>query len=362
MASSSSIQARSAGCRARASTSRARRQFHPLRYLHGLAEAIGRYGGRIFTDTHVSAIEGDRATIRTASSHTVRARFCVVATNTPIHERVAVHTKQTAYRTYVVALEAAAATVPRALYWDTSDPYHYVRVQAGPSDDVELVLVGGEDHRIGEKTEETWLRYARLEHWARRRFPDLGRVVHRWSGEVMEPVDGLAFIGPSPSDPASVLLATGDSGMGMTHGTIAGMLLSETIAGRTHPWASLYSPERKPTRAIGHYLLENGRTAARYADWLAEGAAVDAIPPNSGAVVRRGLRKLAVFRDDTGVLHARSARCTHLGGCVRWNDAEKTWDCPCHGARYDRFGRVVHGPANDDLEPAGILDAAQKRS
>jgi glycine/D-amino acid oxidase-like deaminating enzyme/nitrite reductase/ring-hydroxylating ferredoxin subunit len=333
-------------------------QFQPLRYLNGLAEAIGRYGGRIFTGTHVSEIEGrDGVVMRTANGCRVKARFGVVATNTPIHERVAIHTKQVGCRTYVVALDATEANVPRALYWDTDDPYHYVRVQSESSSGHELLLVGGEDHRIGEELGEAFVRYTRLERWARRRFPRLGHVVHRWSGEVMEPVDGLAYIGVSPSGPDSLLLATGDSGMGMTHGVIAGILLAETIAGRVHPWANLYSPSRKPTRALGRYLRENGQTLGHYGEWLRFGTSIESIPPDSGAVVQHGARKLAVYRDDRGELHACSAACTHLGGLVGWNDAEKTWDCPCHGARYDRFGRVVHGPANHDLRPAD-----QKRS
>jgi Rieske Fe-S protein len=171
----------------------------------------------------------------------------------------------------------------------------------------------------------------------------------------MEPFDGLAFIGPTPGGSPSVLLATGDSGMGITHGTIAGILLTDLIAGRVHPWASLYAPSRKPSHSLLDFVRENGRTLARYASWLRPGERdVGAIAPGSGAIIQDGLRKLAVYRDESGDLHTRLARCTHLGGLVGWNDAEKTWDCPCHGARYDRYGRVLHGPASSDLAAAAL--------
>jgi nitrite reductase/ring-hydroxylating ferredoxin subunit len=139
--------------------------------------------------------------------------------------------------------------------------------------------------------------------------------------------------------------------MGMTHGAIAGMLISDLILQRPNPWASLYDPARKPVRAALEYVRENLGTAAHYLDWLRGGdASPDEIRVDSGAVVRQGIRKLAVYRDAAGELHVRSATCPHLGGVVAWNEGEKTWDCPCHGSRFDRYGHVVHGPANHDLD------------
>ena len=170
---------------------------------------------------------------------------------------------------------------------------------------------------------------------------------------MFEPADGLAFIGASPSSDA-VYLATGDSGMGLTHGTIAGILITDLVAGRANPWAALYDPSRKTLRSGGRWLRENAATALRYGEWLRPGADLDAITPGEGAVVRRGAHKLAVYRDLEGSFHAFSARCRHLGGQVGWNADDSTWDCPCHGARYDCVGRVIQGPANDDLEPARL--------
>ena len=176
-------------------------------------------------------------------------------------------------------------------------------------------------------------------------------VEFRWSGQVMETIDGLAFIGRNPLDEPNVFIATGDSGMGMTHGTIAGMLLTDLILGRENPWATLYDPSRKTLRAAGEFARENLNVAGQYADWLTGGevGSPEEIRPGKGAVVRRGLTKVAVYRDEQGVLHECSAVCPHLGCIVHWNDAEKTWDCPCHGSRFDRFGTVINGPANTDL-------------
>jgi glycine/D-amino acid oxidase-like deaminating enzyme/nitrite reductase/ring-hydroxylating ferredoxin subunit len=335
-------------------------QFDPLRYLTGLAEAALARGVDIFTGSHVVAIDPvmalPRLRVRVESGATVAANWAVVATNSPIHTRFAMHTKQTAYRTYAIALSAPRGSVRPALYWDTLDPYHYVRVHAEPDAGEELVIVGGEDHRIGATSfEEADDRYFRLEEWARARFPGLGGREYEWSGQVMEPVDGLAFIGRSPGGgPEGVLLATGDSGMGLTHGTIAGMLFTDLIEGRENPWERIYDPSRKSLRAAAEFARENATSAAHYLDWLKTTPDVEAIEPGSGAVVRHGVQMLAVYREDDGRLTVCTAVCPHLGGIVGWNESERTWDCPLHGSRFDRYGRVVQGPANGDLEAAEL--------
>jgi Rieske Fe-S protein len=167
----------------------------------------------------------------------------------------------------------------------------------------------------------------------------------------MEPVDSLAFIGRNPLDSENVYTVTGDSGNGMTHGTIAGMLITDLILGRHNAWAHLYDPGRVTLRASGEFAKEAVNMAAQYADHLTGGDvdAVEQIAKDSGAVVRRGAVKIAAYRDATGALHERSAICPHLGCVVAWNPAEKTWDCPCHGSRFDKFGTVINGPANVGL-------------
>ncbi len=330
-------------------------QFHPLKYLTGLAKAVERDGGRIFTSTHADEIEGGReAYVTTNGGYKIRCDAIVVATNTPVNDRVAIHTKQAPYTTYVIGVRIPKGSVPAMLLWDAPadlwDAYHYIRIERGEKSD--LLIVGGEDHKTGQQHDGAQ-RWGKLEQWARNRFPMFEEIEYRWSGQVMEPVDGLAFIGRNPGDADNVFIATGDSGMGMTHGTIAGILLTDLILGRENPWADLYDPSRKTIRAVKDFAEENINVAAQYTDALTPGdvQSIDEIPKGEGAVVRSGLSKVAVYRDDDGTIHSMSAVCVHLGCIVTWNSAEKTWDCPCHGSRYDAVGGVINGPANSDLPP-----------
>lgn len=338
-------------------------QFHPLKYLAGLARAIVRDGGQIFTHTHASSIEGGSpGRILTSTDVRITADALVVATNTPINDRLVIHTKQAPYRTYVIGARVPRGAVPKGLYWDTPDPYHYVRLASMAPEDpgdrtaaYDTLIVGGEDHKTGQ-ADDADERYADLEAWTRERFPMVEAIAFRWSGQVMEPVDGLAFIGPNPLDAPNVYIATGDSGNGMTHGTIAGMLLTDLIHGRSNAWADLYDPARRTLRAAKEFAGENLNVAAQYADWMTAGDvnSLDEIAPGKGAVLRRGLTKVAVYRDQQGTVHTCSAECPHLGCVVDWNSLEKTWDCPCHGSRFDAYGRVINGPANSDLEPIDV--------
>lgn len=330
-------------------------QFHPLRYLSGLVTAIRRNGGRIYGGTRVKSVEdGMPARVHTEAGPVITADAVVVATNSPINDLVAMHTKQHPYRTYVVGARLPMGWAPHALIWDTLDPYHYVRVQkatAGEADD--FLIVGGEDHRTGQ-ADDMGTRYHRLEAWAREHYPMVGNFDFHWSGQVLETVDGLAFIGRNPLDRNNVFIATGDSGEGMIHGTIAGALLTDLIQGRENPWTSLYDPSRKRVGALKKMVKEDANMALQYADWVTPGEvkSLEELAPGCGAVLRRGLGKVAVYRDEQGKLHERSATCPHLGAVVRWNPSEKCWDCPAHGSQFDRFGCVLNGPANASLRPA----------
>ena len=325
-------------------------QFHPLMYLAGLTQALHRHGGRIYTGSHADSIAGGNPAVVRVGPHTVTADAVVVATNVPVNDRLAIHTKQAPYMTYVIGARVPRGSVPRVLSWDTGDPYHYVRITQFGEDD--LLIVGGEDHKSGQ-ADDTEERHARLEAWTRARFP-IRDVAFRWGGQVMETVDYLSFTGRNPLDSDNVYVHTGDSGMGLTHGTIAGMLLCDLILGRRNPWSELYDPSRKTAGAAREYSIENFNVARQYADWLTAGEVKSAadIAPDSGAVMRRGLHKIAVYRDAQGALHETSAACPHLGCIVHWNASEKTWDCPCHGSRFDCRGKVINGPANKDLAPA----------
>jgi glycine/D-amino acid oxidase-like deaminating enzyme/nitrite reductase/ring-hydroxylating ferredoxin subunit len=327
-------------------------RFHPLKYFAALAERITRMGSRVYNETHAQDIKGGRpATVTTAQGRTVTCDAVVVATNTPVNDRVTMHTKQHPYRTYVLGFKVRRGAIPDALYWDTLDPYHYIRLQQLDARH-DVLISGGEDHKTGQANDPV-RRFEEIEKFTRSRFPEAGEIAFRWSGQTLEPVDHLAFIGRNPGDADNVYIATGDSGMGMTHGTIAGLLLTDLILNRRNEWASLYDPSRKirSTHAAATFVGENVNVAAQYANLATPGEVntLDEIAPDTGAILRRGLKKVAVYKDAQGVCHERSAICTHLGCVVMWNGLEKSWDCPCHGSRFDPQGKPVNGPANTGL-------------
>lgn len=342
-------------------------QMHPLRYLARLAEIVSARGGIIHCGTHVTSFEGGNPAVATTEAgFTVTADALVAATNVPVNNRYLLHTKLEPYRTYVIAARIPAGSVPKALFWDTLDPYHFVRIQPlrdGRGDD--LLIIGGEDHKTGQ-ADDFDARWARLEVWARERFPLMGEVEQEWSGQVVEPVDFLAYIGRNPMDHHNVFIATGDSGNGMTHGTIAGMLLRDLILGRSNPWASLYDPSRLTLKATGEFTRHNVNVLTQYTDWFVGSGITDesAVAPGTGATLQKGMRKIAVYREEDGTIHRHSAVCRHLGCAVRWNQGEKTWDCPCHGSRYDARGAVINGPAILGLEPDSetAAEPEEKRS
>lgn len=328
-------------------------QFHPLKFITGLADAVVRDGGRIHCGTHAVSVEdGAPARVRTSDGHVISAESVVVATNTPVNDWIILHTKQAAYRTFVIGARVPRGSVPPGLYWDSGWPYHYVRVyHGGGSGGNDLLIVGGEDHKTGQE-DDAEQRWATLEQWTRQRFPMAEGIEYRWSGQVIEPVDYMGFIGKNPGTDEHVFLATGDSGNGITHGAVAGIVLTDLILGRPNDWSVLYDPSRISLRTLPTFVSENLNVAAQYRDWITGGDGdYGDIEPGSGAVVRRGATKVAVYRDERGHLHEHSAVCTHLYCIVEWNSGERTWDCPCHGSRYDPYGRVVNGPAIANLRP-----------
>lgn len=326
-------------------------QLNPVKYMYGLADAIIKKGGQIFTNSHVVEVSGgDDAFVRLQNERIVTCESIVVATNTPVNDLVAIHTKQASYRSYVIGIEVPRGSVIRGFYWDTEDPYHYIRLEKNENHPYEILLVGGEDHKTGQNDNPEEC-YQRLERWTRKRFPMTGRVLYRWSGHVLEPVDRIAYIGHNPMDSDNVYVITGHSGNGMTYSMIGAMLVTDLIAGRENPWKTLYNPSRISLSSARNYFKENANTLIQYKDWITEKKArgPDAIDPGEGEVYRDGIHIIAAYKDDYGNLELNSAICTHLGGIVHWNKAEKSWDCPCHGSRFDCHGKVMVGPAVSDL-------------
>jgi nitrite reductase/ring-hydroxylating ferredoxin subunit len=321
--------------------------------LDGLAYAAQAHGAKILTHSEVVEIKGGHhAHVKTSQGFKVECNDIVVATNVPINNKVAIHTKNPAYRSYLIGVPVSPEVVQDALIWDTADPYHYIRFVKDPVTEQDILLVGGEDHRTGQDVDPEH-HFENLRRWVENHLDIHARVITRWSGQIMEPIDGLAYIGHNPGDEENVYIATGDSGHGLTHGTLAAMILKDLIEGKDNDWAEVYNPSRLHFRSLGTYMLEAAQSTVPYGDWLSEGDVdgTQQIEAGEGAIIRDGLRKVAVYKDEMCRLHCFSAVCTHLGGMVRWNAAEKTWDCPCHGSRFDRFGQVINGPAIKELSP-----------
>lgn len=323
-------------------------QFHALKYINGLVQALIKKGVIIHTDTPIRTVEekGRNVTLTTAAQKKIRCTWAIIATNSPFNDRIAMHTKQAAYRTYVLGARIPKNSVPHILLWDTLNPYHYVRVK--PMNAHDLLIIGGEDHKTGQMPNQN--PYETLKKWSLERFPMINKIEYEWSGQIMEPTDSLAFIGLNPGDKRTYIV-TGDSGNGLTHATVAGKLLTDLILKRKNPWEKLYNPSRKNIRAAKTFLKENLNVAGQYCKRMAPSPALseNKIPKGTGAVVKKEGEKWAVYRDKNGGLHCLSAVCTHLGCLVEWNGIEQSWDCPCHGSRFDTEGKILNGPAPSPL-------------
>jgi len=325
--------------------------FHPLRYLRALVGAMQESGVRFHGSTPVVSVEEepDAVVVRTEGGGTVTARSAIVATNTPINDRFALHSKMAPYRTFAMAFTIPQGSIPDALYWDMADPYHYVRLNPGPGA-TDYLIVGGADHKSGE-ADDGAVRFEALEAWMRALLPDLGKEVHRWSGQVMDTIDYCAFIGRNPGN-ERVFVAAGDSGQGITHGVVAGLLLKDLVRGERNDWEDVYDPARKPVSGALNYLRENMTALKNASEYLLPGEiqSESDLAPGQGGVMREGLHRIAVCRDRAGKLHKHEAACTHLGCQVHWNSTEQCWDCPCHGSHFAPDGSVLNGPAPTALK------------
>jgi glycine/D-amino acid oxidase-like deaminating enzyme/nitrite reductase/ring-hydroxylating ferredoxin subunit len=324
--------------------------FHPLRYLHGLADAL-EAGGRskLFERSRVASWEaGQPCVVKTEAGRELRAKELVLATHSPVGLLLSLHTRLVPMKSFIIAARTDVE-VPPGLYEDEADPYHYVRPAA--SDQPGLLVIGGADAKSGHEKDPEG-HYARLEEFARARFGVLS-VERRWSEVLFEPVDGLPYIGAMPAT-SHVWLGTGFSGNGLTWGTVTGMMLADLLQGKANPWADLLRPARlKPLASAKEFVKENADVAYRFvADRLARAPKEEEVglAPGEGKLLSSHGKKLAVYRDEAGALHAMSPRCTHAGCLVQWNGADRTWDCPCHGGRFHADGHVLCGPPTARLE------------
>ncbi|WP_217145210.1 FAD-dependent oxidoreductase [Streptomyces sp. AC627_RSS907] len=330
-------------------------QFHPRKYLLALAEDLEAHGGRIFEDTTVHGLdEGEPCRVSTGTGATVTARDVVVATHYPIFDRALLFARLSPRRELVVAGPVEAARDVDGMYITPEENTRSVRTAPLDDEGRRLLVVTGEHFTPG--TGDTRERFDRLSDWAGEHFPGVG-LTHAWATQDIDPTDTVPMVGPLHPGAHHTYVATGFGGWGLSGGMMAGRLLTAQITGAECAWSGLYDPRRLRTavREAPTFLKTQADVARHFVgDRLRPTPPVDALPPGEGAVVRVGGDRLAVYRDEAGALHAVSPRCTHLGCLVGFNAAERAWECPCHGSRFDTDGKVIEGPATKPLERRDI--------
>jgi glycine/D-amino acid oxidase-like deaminating enzyme/nitrite reductase/ring-hydroxylating ferredoxin subunit len=338
-------------------------QINPRAYLQALAARVDHGGSRVFEVTHVEEItDGEPCRVVTRNG-VVTARDVIVASGVPVSNRYLVLPKLAAYRSYAIAIARPSATLD-GLFWDMKDPYHYVRTQTVRG--VPYLIVGGEDHKVGEE-DDTTQPFERLEAYAANRFGQpTAPTDFRWSGQIIESADGLPYVGRNALS-KHLYVATGYSGNGMTGGTLAATIVADQVRGLANDWSALLDATRiKPLASAAAVVSENidypKHVLKDHLVPLPRKKELERIPPGGGAVLSVDGKKLAVYRNGEGQLSAVSPVCTHLGCFVHWNTAERSWDCPCHGSRFDPMGRVLNGPATTPLETKPLPTEAVETS
>ena len=320
-------------------------QFHPRAYCLGLARAIQAAGGRIYAHTRARHVDGTTGVVATDNGK-VRGDAVVVATHLPIAEMGGYFARTEPWRSYAIAVTVDGDR-PHDMYISTDAPTRSLRT-AG-----ELLIVGGEGHKVGD-AHDTTDHYRDLDRWAREHFA-VTEVAHRWSAQDWSSADGVPYIGRMAGNGDRVYVATAFRKWGMTHGTVAAILIRDLIAGRENPWLDVYDATRiAPKQSIRGVISESAAVLKHFIGdrlGLGDEATIEELAPGEGAVVRIDGDPIAAYRDDDGEVHAVSATCTHLGCHVTFNPAELSWDCPCHGSRFSTDGAVLEGPAVDDLAP-----------
>jgi len=326
-------------------------KFYPRKYLKSLVAKIPGSGSHVFEKSAAGEFDAKKRRTR-VNRNWISFDRVVITTNNPlvglatIAGATLLQSKLFLYTSYALGARIPSCTVPEALFWDTRDPYDYLRIDRHHGFD--YVVFGGEDHKTGQKR-NTKRPYARLFARLKRMIPQ-ARVDHRWSGQIISTPDGLPYIGENAE---RQFVATGYCGNGITFGTLAAMMACDWVRGRKNPWSDLFAVDRKKIKgATWNYLREN-KDYPYYMmkDRLARSEADSArdLRPGDGMVIGRRGKKLAVFRDARGNFHKFSPVCPHLGCLVRWNPSESTWDCPCHGSRFKATGEVIAGPAEEPL-------------
>lgn len=320
-------------------------KFQPMKFLLALAERTAALGARIYENSKVISYAGGPVHSVKTSGGAVRAKQVVLATHTPIGDPGFLSLGSAAYQTYVIEAEIPSGLLPEAIFQDTLKPYHYFRVDKAAGHD--RIILGGEDHRTGQ-SDGTEARFTRLESFLQKLLPGKSfKVVKKWSGEVLETIDGLPYIGSAGK---GLFVSTGFSGTGMSFGMLSAMITRDLVLGRANAVTKLYGIWR--FNALWRMLDRGSNFVTQLVKgWVVKADRVlDDIKPDEGAVVTIRGKNVAAYRTAQGKLLKLSPICTHLGCTVQWNSAGKSWDCPCHGSRFKKDGEVLNGPASAPLK------------
>jgi glycine/D-amino acid oxidase-like deaminating enzyme/nitrite reductase/ring-hydroxylating ferredoxin subunit len=335
-------------------------KFNPLRYVYSLAHAFEEEGGVILQHCRVKDADEEDDLIRVETSQeAVRANQLVYATHIPPGINL-LHLRCPAYRSYAMAVKLSDDKYPNGLCYDMYDPYHYYRTQ--DVDGVKYLIVGGEDHRTGENS-NTNKCFLQLESHIRSHF-NVSEVAFKWSSQYYEPVDGLPYIGKLPGATSDIFVATGFGGNGMTYSHVAALELKELLIEKESRYNNLFNPLRvKPVAGFTEFIKHNTDVVAQFVGkWFATERLeeLSALAAGEGRVIKLEKETVALYKDEHGSLHAVNPLCTHMKCSVAWNAAEKSWDCPCHGARYSMDGVVLNGPTDIDLELIELRSLMEK--
>jgi Rieske Fe-S protein len=279
----------------------------------------------------------------------IHASWLIYATHIPPGVNL-LHLRCAPYRSYAMAVKLNDESYPAGLAYDMYDPYHYYRTQL--IDGQQYLIAGGEDHKTAHE-ENTNAPFAKLESHIRKHF-NVKEIAYRWSSQYFEPADGLPYIGHMPGQPGKILVATGFGGNGITYSHVAARLLSSIVLDKESPYIKLFDPNRiKPVAGFTNFVKENVDVAKQLITGFFSKEKIHEladIAPGEGKIVQHEGHTLALYKDEAGEVHTINPRCSHMKCTVNWNLTEKTWDCPCHGARYDANGIVLTGPADINLE------------
>ena len=329
-------------------------RFHPLRYVLAQAQDLAQKGGLIFEHTTVGDLkeEDDYCTL-TTNRGTVRAGQVLLATHIPI----GIHSVQTVaapYRSYVVAMKLRSGQYPDAYFWENNGMHKAITTHSSHSMELDTLMIAGNHHKTGQATDQEYQHYFdELEQWAREHF-DVESVQYRWSAQHYHSGDLVPYIGLSHKDNKRTYIATSYYADGLIYGTVAGLLLGRLMLGQDHPWLKAFDSTRGTNlTTAGTFIKENLNVAGQYLKDTPAGfgsADLEEVKPDEGKVLHVEGEKLAVYRDKQNQLYICSAVCTHMKCIVNFNNAEKTWDCPCHGSRFMLDGSVIEGPAIVNLE------------